>query len=187
CKVRYCPTYSRVRRPVPVEARGELGPNGETDELEYFLDDEKQDPAEVKRSEEGFFIEKEIEEVVDEHVEYDRWPWDNFRHQKAKRWKEVGWIDYISYMDADKLKRLFGPKAAANIELTVNSSGEEGNKDGAAKPTHAEIHEVWFMRDRKVRTAAYSDTENPSNWIKEQDDPLRFRDFYPTPKPLMAV
>ncbi len=181
-KVRYCPTYSRVRKAVPVEPRGELGPNGEDDKLEYFLDDEKQDPAEVKRYQEGWFVEKEIEEVVDEHVEIERWPWDNFRHQKAKRWKDVGWIDYISYMDAAKLKATFGKKAKS-IELTVDGSGDEGEKDGGAKPTHAEIHEVWFLRERKVRVGAWGG----ESWLKEQDDPLRLTDFYPTPEPLLAV
>lgn len=182
CKVRYCPTYSRVRKPVQVEARGELGPNGEDDKLEYYLDDQKQDPAEVKRYQEGWFVEKEIEEVVDEQVEIDRWPWDNFRHQKAKRWKDVGWIDYISYIDAKQLKALFGNKAS-DIQLTVNGAGEDFDKNDQARATHAEVHEVWFLRERKVRIAAtgYQD------WLKEQDDPLRLQDFYPTPEPLMAV
>ena len=182
CKVRYCPTYSRVRKAVQVDARGELGPNGETDQLEYYLDDEKQDPAEVKRYQEGWFVEKDIEEVIDEQVEIDRWPWDNFRHQKAKRWKDVGWIDYISYLDAKELKARFGRKAS-KVELNVNGAGEDAEKDDSAKGTHAEIHEVWFMRERKVRIAAtgYDD------WLSEKDDPLRLQDFFPTPEPLFAV
>jgi hypothetical protein len=183
CKVRYCPTYSRVRKAIPVEPRGELGPNGEDDKLEYYLDDEKQDPAEVKRYQEGWFVERDIEEVVDEQVEIDRWPWDNFRHQKAKRWKDVGWIDYISYLDKDQLKRTFGNKGS-KIELSVDSAGDDGHADGgAASPTHAEIHEIWFLRERVVRIAVYEG----DRWLKESDDPLRLQDFYPTPTPLMAV
>jgi hypothetical protein len=183
CKVRYCPTYSRVRKAIPVDARGELGPNGEDDKLEYYLDDDKLDPAEVKRYNEGWFVERDIEEVVDEQVEIDRWPWDNFRHQKAKRWKDVGWIDYISYLDKDQLKRTFGRKGL-KVKLSVDASGDDGHTDGgAASPTHAEIHEIWFLRERKVRIAAAEGSE----WLKESDDPLRLQDFYPTPTPLMAV
>jgi hypothetical protein len=182
-KIRYCPTYSTVRKPVEVEARQIMGPEGEPPTFQYFKDDEKLDPAEVRYYEGTPFIEQEVEEVVDEHVEIERWPWKNFRHQKAKRWKDVGWCDYISYLDRSQLKTLFKGKAK-DIELTVDGSGNEGEKDPGFKPTHAEVHEIWFARDRKVRVAVKGNNEK---WFKEGGDPLRLDKFFPTPKPLLAV
>lgn len=180
-KIRYCPTYSKVRRSVELEARGQLGPNGETEELRYFKDDVEVTEG-IQYREGGAFIDEEVEEVVDEHVIIERWPWRNFRHQKAKRWEDVGWIDYISYLDPGQLKKLFGRKAT-EIELTVDGSGDE-NKNAGWKPTHAEVHEVWFARERKVRLAVRGVEEK---WLKEGEDPLRLDKFYPMPAPLMAV
>jgi len=184
CKVRYCPTYARVRRAVEVEARGQLGPNGETDQLEYFKDGDPVDRATVRYGDGGSaFIEEEVEEVVDEHVINDRWPWKNFRHQKAKRWQDVGWVDYISYLDSGQLKKMFGAKKAKEIELTVDAAGEE-RKDGTFNPTHAEVHEVWIARERKVSLAVRGVEDR---WMREGEDPLRLDKFFPTPKPLYAV
>jgi len=183
CKVRYVPTYARVRQAVPVEAREQLGPDGVPVGFQYFHDDEELDPAEVKFNEGVAFIEVEVEEVVDEHVDIDRWPWKNFRHQKVKRWKDCGWVDYISYLDSDQLKRLLGRKAKG-VELTVDGTGNEDGKDDGFQATHAEVHEVWFARDRKVRVAVKG---NLKNWLKEIADPLRLDKFYPTPPPLLAI
>jgi len=183
CKIRYCPTYSTVRRAVEVEARGTLGPNGETDTLRYFKDDEEVDREQVQYREGSAFIEEDVEEVVDEHVIIERWPWKNFRHQKAKRWEDVGWVDYISYLDQTQLTKLFGKRKAREIELTVDAAGDE-RKDGTFNPTHAEVHEVWIARTRKVSVAVRGIEDK---WMKEGEDPLRLDKFFPCPEPLMAV
>lgn len=178
CKIRYVPTFSRVRKRVELDER--MGEDGET---RFFKDDEEVDPSDVKIQDGIAFREEEIEEVVDEKVEIERWPWKNFRHQKAKRWKDVGWIDFISYLDREQLRKLFGRKAD-DIELTVDGTGDETAKDDGFKPTHAEVHEVWFKRERKVNIAVRGVQDR---WLKEGGDPLRLQGFYPTPKPLLAV
>jgi hypothetical protein len=183
-KIRYVPTYARIRVPVPVEAREQLGPEGESAGFKYFHEDTELDPAEVKFHEGIAFIEQEVEEVVDEHVEIERWPWKNFRHQKAKRWKDVGWVDFISYLDRDELGRLIGKQKAKDIQLTVDGSGNEDAKDDSFKPTHAEVHEVWCAPERTTYIAV---TGVQDRWLKEGNDPLRLNDFYPCPKPLLAV
>ena len=183
-KIRYVPTYATTRKSVPVEAREQLGPNGESAGFRFFHEDSEINPAEVKFQEGIAFIEQEVEEVVDEHVEIERWPWKNYRHQKAKRWKDVGWVDFISYLDLDQLEKLIGKSKAKDIELTVDGSGNEDAKDSAFKPTHAEVHEVWFARDRKVCIAV---TGVQDDWLKKSEDPLRLNNFYPCPKPLLAV
>src|SRR3990167_5251074 len=127
-KIRYVPTYATTRRPVPVEAREQLGPSGEAAGFRFFHEDEEVEPAEVQFEQRIAFIEQEVEEVVDEHVEIERWPWKNFRHQKAKRWKDVGWVDFISYLDEAQLKKLLGAKAKG-IKFTVDGSGNDDAKD----------------------------------------------------------
>lgn len=182
CKIRYCPTYSTVRRSVELETQGTLGPNGETDTLRYFKDGEEVDSEQVQYQNGVAFMDEDVEEVVDEHVIIERWPWKNFRHQKAKRWEDVGWVDYISYLDRAQLKKLLGKKAK-DIELTVDAAGDE-RKDGHFNPTHAEVHEVWIARTRKVSIAVRGVEDK---WLKEGEDPLRLDKFFPCPEPLMAV
>jgi len=182
-KIRYVPTYATTRRPVPVEAREQLGPNGESAGFRFFHEDTQVEPAEVKFEQGVAFIEQEVEEVVDEHVEIERWPWKNFLHQKAKRWKDVGWVDYISYLDEPQLKKLLGTKAK-DIKFTVDGSGNDDAKDDGFKPTHAEVHEVWCASERAVYIAVKGVEDK---WLKEGEDPLRLKGFYPCPKPLMAV
>lgn len=183
-KIRYVPTYSTVRVAVPVQAQEQLGPAGESAGFKFFHEDEELDPAEVKFHEGVAFIEQEVEEVVDEHVEIERWPWKNFRHQKAKRWKDVGWVDYISFLDRQQLEKLVGKNKAKNVQMTVDGAGNDDAKDDGWKPTHCEVHEVWIARKRCVYIAV---TGVQDKWLKETDDPLRLNDFYPGPKPLMAV
>lgn len=183
-KIRYVPLISKTRNPVPVEQRVVLSPFGEEVGRQYFLEDDEMDPAEVQFQEDGTpFIEQEIEEVVDEHVVIERWPWKNCIHQKAKRWRDVGWVDYISYMNRSQLIKHFGRKAGNEINLSVDASGTKDSSDRAFNPTHAEVHEIWFKASRKVRIAVKDGEE----WLKEQDDPLRLNDFFPTPHPLLAV
>lgn len=180
-KVRYVPLISAVRKEEDLTRGWE---DTATDpELHYYRENgDRVDPAEVQFDEQRAFYSFNVEEVVDEHVVIERWPWKNFRHQVAKRWKDVRWIDFISFLDEKELKRRFKGKAA-DIKLTVDATGDSGERDSEFKATHAEIHEVWFMGDRKVRTAV----RDGKKWLEERGDPLKLKDFWPTPKPLMAI
>ena len=184
CKVRYVPLFSTIRVAVPLEAREQIGVDGELKEMLFYKGDAKIDPEEIQFREGRAFMDEEIEEVVDEHVIIERWPWRNFRHQRAKRWKDVGWIDYISYLDEEQLASIVGKRRAKDIQLTVDAAGLDEPRDGSFQATHAEVHEVWFIRDRKTRIAISGVKDE---WAKVNDDPLRLSGFWPTPKPLMAI
>ena len=145
-KVRYLPLYAKTRHREEVSEIPQLSELGEQVGSKFFLDDDEVDPSEVQFDERGSFLERDIEEVVDESVEIGRWPWKNFRHQKAKRWEDVGWIDYISFLDRKQLVKLFGKKRGNEIKMTVDASGATESRDG--NPTHAEVHEVWLKSTR---------------------------------------
>ena len=180
-KVRYVPLMSKTRRREDLSEIPQLSPLGEETGSRFFLDEEEVDVGEVQFDGTGPFTEREIEEVVDETVEIERWPWRNFRHQRANRWRDVGWVDYISFLDRDQLRKLFGNKAK-DIKLTVDASGAGTARE--FNPTHAEVHEVWFKRGRKVKLAVKGANDK---WLKEGGDPLRLTGFFPTPKPVMPI
>jgi hypothetical protein len=181
-KVRYKPLMSKTRKAENVSEIPQLSPLGELVGSRYYLDDEELDPAEIQFNEDQPFIEREVEEVVDESVEITRWPWKNFRHQKAKRWEDVEWVDYISFLDREQLVKLLGPKKGNEVSLTVDASGS-GNERNFA-PTHAEVHEVWFKKTREVKIGLEGDRKE---WGKEGGDPLRLVNFYPTARPVMPI
>lgn len=181
-KIRYMPLISKTRKALPLDMRDILGPEGQSAGVQYFLEDDKIDPAEVQFQEGTPYMDMEVEEVVDEHVIIERWPWKNFVHQKAKRWKDVKWVDYISYLDKSQLRKKFGRKAK-DVPLTVDGSGGEGKDSKEFKPTHAEVHEIWFITERKVRIGV----KDGERWLDEKEDPLRLEGFFPTPRPLMAI
>ena len=181
-KVRYVPLFSRTRKAVELDRRVVLSPLGEEIGERFFRDDTEVDPEEIRFQEGTAFLDVEFEEVVDEHVVIERWPWKNFVHQKAKRWDDVGWVDYISFLDKKQLKKMFGSKAK-EIQLTVDASGNVGKQDPDFRPTHAEVHEVWFIGTREVKVAV----KDGDDWLKEGGDPLRLEGFYPTPRPLLAI
>ncbi len=181
-KVRYVPLYSKVRKAVELDRRVVLSPLGEAISERFFRDEDEISPEEVRFQEGAAFLDEEIEEVVDEHVVIERWPWKNFVHQKAKRWDDVQWVDYVSFMDQKQLKKTFGRKAK-DIELTVDASGATGERDLHFKPTHAEVHEVWFIDSRQVKIGVKDSDE----WLEKGGDPLRLEGFFPTPRPLLAV
>ena len=182
-KIRYVPTYSKTMQSVPVEAREQLGEDGNSQGFRYFNEDKEVPPEEVQFQEATPYIQVEVEDVEDEKVVIERWPWKNFRHQKAKRWKDVRWIDYISYLSQDQLKALVGGKAN-DVKMTVDVTGNENDRDASFKPTHCEAHEVWD-KDEGCTYIAVKGVQD--KWLKKTPDPLRLDNFYPTPKPLMAV
>ena len=181
-KVRYVPLFATTRKAVELDRRIVLSPLGEEVGERFFREDDEVDPSEVRIQEGTAFLDEEIEEVVDEHVVIERWPWKNFVHQKARHWGDVQWVDYISYLDKRQLKKQFGSKAK-DVRLTVDASGNDGAKDSGFKPTHAEVHEVWFISSRKVKVGV----KDGDKWLKEGGDPLRLNDFFPTPRPLLAI
>jgi hypothetical protein len=93
-------------------------------------------------------------------------------------------VDFISYLDREQLEKLIGKQKAKDIQLTVDGSGNEDAKDDSFKPTHAEVHEVWCAPERTTYIAV---TGVQDRWLKEGNDPLRLSEFYPCPKPLLAV
>ena len=182
-KVRYVPTVVKTTKRNSVVEQPILSPLGEDIGTRFMVNGEEVDEDSVQRDERGMpFTEESVDEVVDERVLIERWPWKNFRHQKAKRWADVGWVDYISFLDRDQLKKLFGNKKGEEITLTVNSSGEGDHTE--ERPTHAEVHEVWFKRTREVKIGVRGMEDD---WLKEGDDPLNLVGFYPTPRPVMPI
>lgn len=148
---------------------------------------------------EGVEIEIETKErVIDEELFHDHVQYRDFMHMVAPTWDRVlknGWVARCNYMTKTEVKDQFGEDAGKDIKLTAtDTSGTSGRmsrddtEKKGKKPGYAEVWEIWNKPDRKVYfwSPGYNkpliDKENPDG-----KDPLKLRDFYPTPRPLYAT
>ncbi|MBI3716101.1 MAG: hypothetical protein HY255_08925 [Betaproteobacteria bacterium] len=132
-------------------------------------DSEDQEPAE----------ELAWEQVVLEHVQ-----WDKFRHGPGKKWEEVEWIAFEHSMNREELAAKFGE---AGEDLPLDEASDDDIKEEADVSEvfrTAQVYEVWDKAGRQVLFISKGSRDAP---LKVIADPLRLTNFYPVPRPLMAL
>lgn len=125
-----------------------------------------------------------------EDVQADYVPWPDFLHSVSRTWGEVWWVGRWFYKSRAELKdwmeeRGLSPAKASQVAMDVSPEGDktdEGLKDERAR---ARILEVWNKRDGEVLYVA------PGSGVKailgRVPPPVRFRDFFPCPRPMLAT
>ena len=129
----------------------------------------------------GSYEALEFEQVLCELVQ-----WGDFRRGPGKRWHDVGWVAFRSYLTREELTEKFG-KIGAAIELEDVEMGDE-NKDVDDKQRDAfkrlPVWEIWDKEERKVIFIAQSYKDKP---LKIEDDPLGLDGFFPIPRPIYSI
>ena len=162
-----------------------------TEEIETaaVLDDETGEELAAAQSETRVLSEK----LLHDNVQYR-----DYMHKVAPDWDRVlrdGWVARCTYKTRADVAKQFGPKVAADIKLTAtDTSGTSGrlSRDDTEKkgkrPAYAEVWEIWNKPDRKVYFSSPGH-KGPMRDVNNSDgeDPLRLRDFYPTPRPIFAT
>lgn len=127
-----------------------------------------------------------IREVV--HVDYVHW--QDFRHDPARTWDEVGWVARRAFMTRDELVERFGD-AGETVTLNCGPNGDKDdgpNKVTADELRKAEVWEIWNKAKAEViwigpATAVDGDDEP----LDTRPDPYKLEGFFPCPKPLYAT
>lgn len=180
-RVRYKPFFEKVEPfPVPVQqiGKGFQDATGEEVDKKDIQEIEQQDPntGEIVIQQVVFRDERKVyEETTFEPV-----PWDRFRWEPGKtRWEDVTWACIDHYLNREQLKDQFGD-VGAEVEFThaPPNAEDKGDKNLAL------VHEIFNKRKRKVIVVSEG---FQSGVMKEWDDPLNLKDFYPFPKPLFAT
>lgn len=115
-----------------------------------------------------------------ERIRIDQVLWSDFIWQPAKNWEEVEWCGRWVCFSKEEVEEKFGKDALTKLELT-----EEGN---VKKPSEGvdynkiRLLEVWDRRTKKV--IHYSG--DGAQEIKSVEDPLRLKNFFPCPPPMLA-
>lgn len=139
-------------------------------------------------SAEGGEEELEYEQCVCEHVD-----WEDFLHGPGKTWSEVMWEAFRHRFTKDDATKKFGEEIADELkydEVKDDALEKDGNRDMQQVFKTAEVWEVWDKDGKRVFFIQESYSEDliyPKDQKEKGAPPLKFKNFFPTPKPLMAV
>jgi hypothetical protein len=163
-RVKYHPVIAKTEKRVPVEPmEGAIQPD-------------------VKQDAQGFFRMEQVEEVVDEKVQFCYQEWGFYRQSPASRKERIRWKAYGELLTRDDLKAQF-PDCADKVELKWMPKGVEDSQENAILK-RALVWTIWNKPDRKVYVICDGYQDAP---IKVMDDPLRLEQFFPEPDPLYSI
>lgn len=135
------------------------------------------------------FGEGEDQEVLYENVRAEYLPWLDFLFSVCRTWDENRWVARRFYKTREELKEWLAEKGSKvrpeDVQMDYAAEGsksEDGLKDERAKAT---IWEVWDKTSKQVLFVAPGSNENAI--LAVTPPPVRFRDFWPCPRPLLAT
>lgn len=126
------------------------------------------------------------EEITKEWVEIIYTHWKDILWSPCRTYDELRWKAYRSYMYYDQLEKRFGEDVACKIPLGSKgpfAPADSDSRDIDADPRQqAEVWEIWSKDDRKV----FWYVEGYTQILAEEADPLKLRQFWPDPPPMIA-
>lgn len=128
------------------------------------------------------------EAIVDERVCVDYVYHRDIFWSPAKIWEEIRWIARRCKMTKSDATKRFGKVVADQLSYSKsNSNSQAADKDGN-KPDHdekqyAEIFEIWDKASKKT----YWVSSGFDYFLDMQDDSLKLKGFFPTPRFLMGL
>lgn len=198
-RVRYIPKFKEVpqdvQEPAPQSAQATTvqpaaDDGGEKSRIKagFFPAKKEAIPVEQGEAFEGNREEVEYEQALCDHVQ-----WDDFIHGSGKTWDEVPWVGFRCKLTKDDLVEKFGKDVADQIKLGDVAEPEienEQNKDISGVFKRAECWEIWDKESGKVFFVNESYRQGliyPKTDGVAGTPPLKLKDFFPCPRPLMLV
>lgn len=204
-RVRYIPTLGEA------ESQREAVTSVQTFEIDEaaprrFVDGEGQEfedqENEVSEDDDGLFRMRpgeasvEHEEVISEYV-----PWDDYRQSPAKRWEDVRWVAFRTYMTRKEMETQFGsvgkdvllidaPPAMSELIGDNEIGGGDSTFDSEAFNSGDGIFQralVWEIWDRDSGQMIIVSPGLMGKPIFEGPAPIRFKNFFPCPRPILSV
>lgn len=122
--------------------------------------------------------------VESEETRWEYWFWDDVAWGPARRWEEVPWLRFRSYLTRKQLVDRFGETIGKAVNLDHTPKGMEESEMPADLFKKATVLEFWDKTEKQVVWIASGYAEGP---LDTQDDPLELDGFWPCPKPLFAT
>ena len=146
-------------------------------EFETLLDDQGNPVVDEETGEEIKTPKANSEKVCIDYVH-----WCDYFEAPARNVYEVKWKARKAYMTRAELIAKFGDLGKA-VELQADNKRKRDEED-VEFTGQAEVYEIWDYDSKKVYWVSEGYIEAP---LKEISDPLRLKDFFPCPIPLLAT
>lgn len=125
--------------------------------------------------------------VVAESVKVEYVPWEDFTHQRARRWDEVSWVARKVYLTRAELRKQF-PDCADHVTLDYSpkdvADDDKITKDQQEAFKKAMVWEIWDRASGKVLHICAGYKAKP---LREEPAPLKLKRFFPCPRPMYAT
>ena len=132
-----------------------------------------------------FRIKQGEQEVVYEEVIADYVPWDDYRQSPAKRWEDVRWVAYRTYMTRKEMVEQFG-KIGNDVNLVSKWHGDSTDSLETGKDIfeRALVWEIWDKDADEMIIVSPGLIDKP---IYRGEVPLNFKNFFPSPRPILSL
>ena len=131
-------------------------------------------------------------EVAREAVRFDAVHYDDFLFPDVRSWADVEWVARRIFLTGEDVKERFKVSGEQLDAMTFKTGNRDGETIGVMNLMGKDdlqttaIWEVWCKRSRAVYFFS-GDEFDVMLTPKQPLDPVRFRDFFPCPRPLIAT
>lgn len=126
----------------------------------------------------------EVKQIKRQELCTDYVHWRDFIWGPARVWSEVPWVARRVWMSKKNFIARFGEEKYRTVKESINTTGraEHGYPKGFEKG-RVRVLEIWCKETMK----AYWIQPDAKIELDALDDPLKLRDFFPCPEPLLAT
>lgn len=126
-----------------------------------------------------------VQMIRDEQVPADYVHWQDFFWGPCRVWEECPWVARRVWMTKEAYAKRFPgksePKFIIPKEGAVYEASRTEGRDESLK--RAEVFEIWCKTTKMVHWITTEGTE----MLDQRPDPLKLKDFFPCPRPLIAT
>lgn len=124
-----------------------------------------------------------------QEIQYEQVQWDDFRMGPGRTWKEVPWEAFRHKMIKSEFIENFGEDLVEKVtfDASAGSQSDDLNKDDNTERTIFKKTTVWEIWNKEDRTVIFISPSYKDKPLKEVDDPLSLKNFWPNPCPLYAI
>lgn len=127
------------------------------------------------------------EALENEHIAYDYVHWDDFRHQRSRRWGDVKWVArrvYLSRKELVKKWEKVGEQVLLDYIPKDVADSKTIGKEEQQRFKRAVVWEIWDKASGNVYHIATGYKKAP---LTAEPAPYNLKNFFPCPKPLYAT
>jgi hypothetical protein len=120
-------------------------------------------------------------EIASESAPVDYIHWQDFCWSPGCRaWPEVWWVSFKTYITKEEAKEKWG-KIAERMNYVAKTKRDERDNP-SDQHLYAEVYEIWCKKNRCL----YWFSKGVDRLLGKQSDPLKLREFWPCPRPMLA-